>query len=170
MPQIAIIFQEILKLGGIILKDYIVFGSMAGAIGGAVGLIFSYIMFLLGFTPLSSIHLAATLVTIDVLNLTTGGIIFSLVTHFAVASQFGILLLYILKSSGKDFWIFKGISIGAIFCLVAHSYLIPLMRTDPLVRGLIFNAPSFGTMITTHSLIGLITAFIIVKYYYKFKT
>jgi len=147
------------------LKDKIVFGSMAGSIGGAIGLIFSYSMFLLGISPMSSINLAATLVAVDILNLTTGGIIWSIITHLVVASMFGVLLTSILISSGKEYWIFKGIVIGAIFCLVSHSYLIPLMRTEVQVRNSIFNVSSFGTMITTHSLIGLITAYIFVKYY-----
>lgn len=146
-------------------KDKIAFGSMAGAIGGAVGLVFSYILFRLGISPIGSLHLAATLVTIDILNLTIGGIIWSIVTHLTVASLFGVLMLHIIDYSGKDYWVLKGVGIGAIFCLIAHSYLIPLMRTEEIIRNLIFNAPSFGTMITTHSLIGLIATFIIVKYY-----
>lgn len=146
------------------MKDNIVLGAIAGSIGGAIGIIFSFSMYLLYISPMSSINLAATLVTLDILNLTTGGVIFAIITHFIVASLFGILLTYILKFTGKDFWIFKGIGFGALFCLISHSYLIPLMRTDAQVRSLIFNPPSFGTMITTHSIIGLVTAFIIVKY------
>lgn len=148
-------------------KDTIAIGSMAGAIGGTIGIIFSYTMFYLGISPMSSINLAASFVVIDILNLTTGGIIWSIVTHLTVAALFGILMTYIFKITGKEYWVLKGIGFGAIFCLITHSYLIPLMRTEAQVRNLIFNPPSFGTMITTHSLIGLITAFVIVKFYYS---
>lgn len=151
------------------MKDTITSGSLAGAAGGAVGLIYSYTLFLLGMSPMASIHLAASLVVTDVLNLTMGGIIWAIVTHLTVASFFGILLTYIFIFAGKDNWAFKAIGFGALFCLVSHSYLIPLMRTDEQVRSLIFNAPSFGTLITTHALIGLITGFIIVKYQYMYK-
>jgi hypothetical protein len=82
-----------------------------------------------------------------------------------VASVFGILLTYVLLYSGREYWWFKGIGTGFVFCLVAHSYLIPLMRTDTQVRSLILNAPSFGAIGTTHALIGLVSAFIIVKYH-----
>ncbi len=152
------------------MKDRIAFGSLAGSIGGAVGLVFSYVLFLLGITPMASVHLAATLVTQDVLNLTTGGFICAVITHFAVASLFGVLLLHFLIFFGKDFWVLKAISLGVIFCLIAHSYLIPLLRTDPLVRGLIFNPPSFGTILATHALISLVGGLIMVRYYYQFKT
>ena len=145
------------------MKDNIALGSVAGAIGGAVGIIYSYTLFRLGVSPLSSIQLAASLVTIDILNLTIGGIIWSIITHLIVASLFGKILLHIIKYSGKDCWMLKGIGVGAIFCLITHSYLIPLMRTERQIRNLIFNPASFGTMITTHSIIGLTTAFIIVR-------
>ncbi len=144
------------------MKDNITIGTIAGIIGGAVGLIFSYSMFLLGVSPMASLHLAASLVVTDIINLTTGGIIWSIITHLTVAATFSVLLTYIILYTGKENWALKGIGFGALFCLIAHSYFIPLMRTD--IRALIFNAPSFGTMITTHSLIGLIASFIIVKY------
>jgi uncharacterized membrane protein YagU involved in acid resistance len=143
--------------------DKIILGAMAGAAGGAIGLVFSYTMYLLGISPMSSLHLAAALVVTDIIYLTPGGVIWSIVTHLTVSSVFGILLTYLFMYIGREYWIFKGIGTGAVFCLLAHSYLIPLMRTDAQVRSLIFNAPSFGTMITTHSLIGLVTAYIIVR-------
>ena len=103
------------------MNDNIVVGAIAGSIGGAIGIMFSFSMYLLGISPMSSINLAATLVTIDVVNLTTGGVIFAIITHLLVASLFGTLLTYILKFTGKHFWIFKGIGFGALFCLVSHS-------------------------------------------------
>ena len=152
------------------MKDNIVFGSIAGAIGGAVGLIYSYILFRLGISPMASLHLAASLVVTDVLHLTIGGIIWAIVTHLIIAATFGVLFNYLLIFSGKDYWAFKAVGVGALLCLIAHSYLIPLMRTDQQLRSLIFNAPSFGTMISTHALISLITCFIIVKYKYTERT
>ncbi len=146
------------------MKDPIVLGSVAGSIGGAIGLIFSHSLFLLGIPPISSVHLAATMVVMDITNLTTGGVIWSLVTHFVVASTYGVLITYFLLKTGKDYWLLKGMLTGAFFCLIAHSYLIPLMRTEPQVHSLIFNAPSFGTMITAHSIIGVVAVFIVVRY------
>jgi hypothetical protein len=151
------------------LKDNIAVGSMAGVIGGTVGIMFSYTVFLLGLSPLSSIHLAATLVVIDIQNLTALGYIDAIFTHLLVASVFGVLLTYILLCTGKSFWLLKGIGFGALFCLMTHAYLIPLMRTDEQVRTLIFNSPSWTTMGLTHMLIGFVTVKIIVKYHYLFK-
>ncbi len=146
------------------MKDTIAIGTIAGLIGGTIGLVFSYSMFLAGISPIASLHLAASLVVMDILNLTIGGIIWSIVTHLSVAAAFSIILAHILLRTGKDYWILKGMGFGAIFCLIAHSYFIPLMRTD--IRELIFNAPSFGTMITTHALIGLISSYIITRYFF----
>lgn len=151
------------------MKDNIAVGAMAGAIGGSIGMTYSYIMFLLGINPMSSIHLAASLVVIDVINLTTLAFINAVFTHVAVAATFGVLMTYLLLYTGKDFWALKGLGFGAIFCLIAHSYLIPLMRTDEQVRTLIFNAASWTTAISTHMLIGLITSTIIVKYHFLFR-
>lgn len=147
--------------------DSVVLGSISGAIGGAVGMAFSYSMFLLGFSPMSSLNLAATLVVIDVLKLTTLGVISSILAHLTVASAFGVIMTYMLRYTGKEYWVFKGLGTGALFCLVTHSYFIPLMRTDEQVRSLIFNPPSWATMVTTHSIIGLVTASIIVKYFFN---
>lgn len=158
--------KEISILGGVFaMKDTIFAGTVAGVIAGAAGLMFSYTLFLLGITPISSVHLAATLIVMDVINLSPGAVIFAVVTHLVVSSFFSIILTYVLLFTGKNFWLLKGGGFGALFCLVAHSFLIPLMRTDAQVRSLIFNTPSFGVMITTHTLIGLVAAFIIVKYH-----
>ena len=146
------------------MKDTIAIGTIAGLIGGTIGLVFSYSMFLAGISPMASLHLAASLVVMDILNLTIGGIVWSVVTHLSVSAAFSIILAHILLRTGKDYWVLKGVGFGAIFCLIAHSYFIPLMRTD--IRELIFNAPSFGTMITTHALIGLIASYIITRYFF----
>ncbi len=146
------------------MKDTVAIGTVAGLIGGTVGLAYSYSMFYAGISPMASLHLAASLVVMDILNLTPGGIIWSVVTHLSVSVTFSILLTHILIRTGKEYWALKGVGFGAIFCLIAHSYLIPLMRND--LRELIFNAPSFGTMITTHALIGFTASFVIVRYFY----
>jgi hypothetical protein len=151
------------------LKDNVAVGAIAGLIGGIIGLAYSYIMFLLGITPMSSVNLAATLVVIDVLNLSALAFINAIFTHLLVASTFGVLLTYILLYTGKDFWLLKGFGFGALFCLVAHSYLIPLMRTDEQVRTLIFNPISWTIALSTHIMIGLISVTIIVKYHFLFK-
>lgn len=149
-------------MGENFLKDRFITGAIGGFIGGSVGMVYSYGMFLLGITPMSSLNLAATLVVMDIMNLTAGGVIWSLVTHLVVATMFGVLMAYVLLVTGKKYWVWKAVVIGGLFCLIAHSYLIPLMRTD--VHALILNAPSFGVMITTHALIALIASFIIVRY------
>ncbi len=151
------------------MKDNIIVGAVSGVIGGAVGLTYSYIMFLMGITPMSSLHIAATLVVIDVINLTTLGFVNAIFTHLLVAAVFGVLLTYTLLYTGKDFWVLKGLGFGALFCLIAHSYLIPLMRTDEQVRTLIFNEPSWSTALSTHMLIGLISVTLIVKYHVLLK-
>ncbi len=148
------------------MKDNVAVGVIAGVIGGSIGIAFSYTMFLLGISAMSSIHLAASLVVIDVLNLTTLGFISAIAAHLTVATAFGVVMTFILLYTGKDFWLLKGLGFGALWCLISHSYFIPLMRTDEQVRTLIFNAPSWATMVTTHSLIGLVTAAVIVKYHY----
>ncbi len=151
------------------MKDNIAVGAMAGIIGGAIGMAYSYTMFLLGISSMSSVHLAATLIVIDVINLTALGFINAVAAHLIVAAAFGVVLTYILLYTGKDFWVLKGLGMGALFCLITHSYFIPLMRTDEQVRSLIFNAPSWATMVSTHSIIGLITAAVIVKYHFLLK-
>jgi hypothetical protein len=150
------------------MKDHITVGAMAGLIAGAIGMTYSHTMFLLGFTPMSALHLAASLVTTDVINLTTLEVVNAVFTHLLVAANFAVLLTYLLVTTGKDFWVIKGIGFGATFCLISHSYLIPLMRTDEQVRTLIFNGPSWTVTLTNHILIGLISAIIIVKYHYLF--
>lgn len=152
------------------MKDKIAVGSISGVIGGTIGLTLSYSMYRLGISPISSINVAASLVVLDILNLTPTGVIFSIITHLAVASLFGVLLLFILKFFGKEYWAMKGIMFGALFCLLMHSYFIPLMRTDLQVRSLFFNTPSWGTILATHTLIGLVDSTILVKYFFKKET
>ncbi len=151
------------------MNDNVIVGAFAGIVGGIIGIIYSHFMFLLGFSPISSVHIAASLVIIDILNPTTLGYANAIITHLVVAAAFGVLLTYILVYTGKDFWPIKGLGFGAFFCLLAHSYLIPLMRTDEQTRALIFNAPSWTLTISTHMLIGIIAAAIIVKTHYSLK-
>ncbi len=143
------------------MRDIFIGGSVAGLIGGIIGIAFSHSLFLLGLTPISSLHLAAALVLPEMFVLTTGGVFISLVTHLIVASVFGVALILILYYTGKDYYIFKGIASGAFACLVLHSYLLPLVRPDLEIRH---STSAAITMITTHSIIGLVAAFIIAKY------
>jgi hypothetical protein len=146
------------------MKDKIIAGSVAGAVGGVFGLIFSYSLFLLGISPVSSINIAGSFVALDILNLTTGGIIWAIIVHFVVATIYGVMLIYFLLITGKDYWLVKGVLTGAAFCLIAHAYLLPLMRTDATVHSLIFNPPSFGTMTLAHTIIGMVSAYVIIRY------
>ena len=86
------------------LKDKIAIGTVAGFISGTVGLVFSYGFFHIDISSVSSLHLAASLVVMDILNLSLGGIIWSVVTHLAVSAAFSVLLTYMLFLTGKEYW------------------------------------------------------------------
>jgi hypothetical protein len=143
------------------MQDLIITGIAAGLAGGTVGVIFSHSLYLAGVTSLSSIHLAAALVLMEINNLTAAGLILSLATHLLVASAYGVALTLLLHYTGKDHYIIKGLSSGAVSCLVLHSYLLPMVRSD---LNLIPNAAAGLTMLITHSFIGLVAAIVIVKY------
>jgi uncharacterized membrane protein YagU involved in acid resistance len=143
------------------MDDLIFGGSIAGLIGGTVGIIFSHSMFIAGVTPTSSLHLAAALVLHDVMNLGTADIIISLLTHLATAAAFGVALALILRYTGKDHYLFKGAGFGVVICLIMHAYLIPILRRDLPITTV---ASESFVMITTHAIIGIIAAIILVRY------
>ncbi len=106
------------------MRDKFIGGFVAGVIGGIIGIVFSHSLFLLGLSPISSLHLATALVVPEMFALTTGGVFISFLTHLIVAGVFGVVLLLILYYTGKDYYILKGIASGAFACLVLHQSLL----------------------------------------------
>jgi hypothetical protein len=144
------------------MRDTFGMGVIAGLIGGLVGIVFSHTLFLLGVTSIASLHLAAALVVNDIFNLTAGGVFWSVVAHFSIAASFGVLMALVIRYSGRDYWVLKAVILGALVCMILHSYLMPILRPDIDFRP---TAAEFGTMVVTHSLISLVATYIIVKYY-----
>lgn len=143
------------------MKDTVFAGGIAGLAGGTVGIIFSHTMFILGFTPISSLHLAAALVLKDIMNLGTADIIIALAAHLLTAWAFGVILLIIFRYTGRDHYVFKGIGFGMVTCLILHSYLLPLLRRDLALTNV---APESIVMLMTHGIIGLVAAIVLVNY------
>lgn len=136
-------------------------GAISGLIAGTVGVIFSHTVYLLGITPFSSIHLAAAILIRDNFKLSLGGFILALINHLVISATFGVAMVIILYYTGEKHYIIKGLGFGYLTCLFLSAFLIPIIRTD---IDLIPSAVSSAGKLFTHSLIGLISAFIIVKY------
>ncbi len=136
-------------------------GALSGLIAGTVGVIFSHTVYLFGITPFSSIHLAAAILIRDNFKLSLGGFILALINHLVISATFGVAMVIILYYTGKKHYIIKGVGFGYLTCLFLSAFLIPLIRTD---IDLIPSAVSSAGKLFTHSLIGVVSAYIIVKY------
>jgi hypothetical protein len=99
------------------IRDTITTGSIAGIIATLVFLSVNYIFKLLGYHFTSTWEATAGIFLSNNLVHTPLGYIIGFVGQFVIGASGGISLAYILKFTGYDYYILKGLGMGAFFGL-----------------------------------------------------
>ncbi len=142
-------------------KDTIVAGVLAGWIGNVVKETLTWSFHFMGWVRYTFVHIAAGFYySVDNLNaplsLVTGAI-----TDWTISGTFGVMLLLLLRYTGTDYAIFKGIGFGAIVYVITFGIG---MAMDITRATLITPLPDF-LLLTAHLAIGGVTGWALDRYF-----
>ncbi len=142
--------------------DRVVAGSMAGMASGFLTGAISNIMYLLGVCTLSMNAIGGGMFTREMLsvNAPLSWQLLGWVTHLIVSSMFGVILVYILVFTGRDYAILKGLLFGSAAWFVAISLVSPLAGFVPRNA----NPVDLFIMLGYHVLFGVFAAWLLVRY------
>lgn len=142
------------------IKDNYSLGIIIGLIANLVKCLFNYFLYQLGLTQYLPYQIAgATFISLQQLDSVIGFIIGN-VADYGVAIFFSLSIVYLLKLTGTDFVVLKGISIALFYWLLLFGLLLRfgLSRINPIDLGTNFTA------LLNHLLLGILIAIIFRKY------
>ena len=142
-------------------QDSVVMGALAGAIGNLVKEALVWPMYFLGWIRYPFVHLAASYFVQrssirNPLSLAKG-----FLTDYSIAAILGIFLLYLLKYTGKDFALFKGVLLGLFVHIVIYGLLMAFHATRISILTPLPNL----LLVIPHVVFGAVTGWILGRYW-----
>ncbi len=143
------------------MRDTLTIGTIAGIIASAVMACFTLIVRLLGFKFIATWETAAHIfLNWDLIHTPTGYII-GLLGQLILGAFFGVTVAYTLRLTGKDYYILKGIGVGALIWMGSIGFFMKLLHIAIQGRG---DPVSNLLAIIQFHIMGVISAIIIKKY------
>lgn len=96
------------------IQDTITVGLLGGVVGTVLMEISNLIIFKAGKTETLYGHIAGSLLVSPFKTKQKNYFILGEITHFVIGSLWGILLAYILKKSGRDHYLLKGVVVSSL--------------------------------------------------------
>lgn len=143
------------------MRDTITIGAIAGLISTTVMTVIVWAVRLLGHQFITPWETATHIFLVRRLIHTPIGYLVGFTGNFTLGAIFGVIMAYILRFTGKDFYILKGIGLGAVVWLTSIGFFMHLLsiriegRSDPLSNLM---------AIIEFNIMGIITSYIIQKY------
>jgi len=143
-----------------LINDRITLGTIAGLVGTIPQILISFISYKIGYAQFFSfqlsagVHLAKPL-AVEPMGLLMGGFIWEL-----TGAVLGIVILYIITKTGKEFWWLKGI-------IVTNFLMYTIVYGFAFDMGASYLADDIGTNFTEmvgNILFGLTSAFLAAKW------
>jgi hypothetical protein len=143
------------------MRDTITIGSIAGCCGTIVMTLYKWILLLFGLKFISTWETAAHIILNHNLIHTPIGYLTGYTMQFILGSIFGIVVAYMLRATGKDFYLIKGIGVGAIVWLSSVGFFMRLLHIELQGRG-----DSLTNFLTIFDwiILGVISSSVVAKY------
>lgn len=141
-------------------QDPIIFGGMAGIAGTIAKEVLDFLSVAVGFSKHTYWHVAASIFVLPKDVTKVGGLVIGALADMVTGAFFGVLLLYLIKFTKKDYLYLKGLGFGWFIWLVSFGLVVNLhvVRITPIDIGSSLSA------FIEHSVFGLTTAWFIGKY------
>jgi|Deesub1362A_J573_1020465.scaffolds.fasta_scaffold00029_152 hypothetical protein len=144
------------------MRDTVVVGAVAGFIGGVVMLAINLILFVGGVIALSQLHQGARAVLPPGAALGTApALALGLVVTLLLAIILGVVGVYLLRATGRDYAWFKGLLFGGAVWVLVYGLLGPLLIPMPILRPDLLTSASF---LVSHLAYGLVTFLVAAQY------
>lgn len=108
------------------LKDTLIFGSLAGIIGNILKEFLAWTFYFLGIIKYTFVHFCAGMVVYP-----TGyvndpvSIVVGILIDFTVAASFSLAFYLVIKKTGTAYWVLKGLGFGMIVFLICYGMIRP---------------------------------------------
>jgi hypothetical protein len=148
------------------MSDTITIGTIAGFAGTIVMTIYKGILLLFGFKFITTWETAAHIILAPDLCQSPIGYFIGFTMQCILGSIVGVIVAYTLRFSGKDFYLLKGLGVGAITWLGSVGFFMRFLRIELQGRH---DALTNLLTVLDWVLLGMICAVIVAKYA-RFKT
>ena len=142
------------------LKDTILFGGTAGVIGNIGKEVITWVFYYLGLTRYTFEHFCAGIYVSPAHLNEPAAFLLGFLTDFTFAAIFGITILIIIKKTGTDFWIIKGLVFGIGIYVLCYGILRPLISSKVIIQAPLTNL----LFIIPNLLFGLIVSWFIHRF------
>lgn len=139
------------------MRDTITIGVIAGVLATVVMTLFNSALRLFGLDFVSTWETAAHTILNPKLIHTPIGYFIGYICQFILGSIFGVVVAYTLRLTGKDYYLLKGIGVGAVIWLASIGLFMRLLhlqiqgRSEPITN--IMAVIQFNIMGVTSSMI-----------------
>jgi len=143
------------------MRDTITVGVVGGILGTIGMHITNMILSYLGIVKITSLQITATLFLNWEQANTTFGILIGLINHLFIGAIIGVIIAFVLKYFGKDYYLLKGLGITGLGYLIGMGFIIPLIGAVPQMRN---DTLTLTGHIFSYTVFGLIASYFIAKY------
>jgi hypothetical protein len=143
------------------MRDTITIGIIAGCCGTIVMTLYKWLLLLFGLKFIPTWETAAHIILNPNLIHAPIGYLTGYTIQFILGSTFGIVVAYTLRLTGKDFYLIKGIGVGALVWLSSVGFFMRLLQIELQGRG-----DSLTNFLTIFDwlLLGITSSSIVAKY------
>jgi len=142
-------------------NDTITIGVISGSIASVIMTVIDWMINFSGvvFTPpwVVSGHI---LLNTDVLY-TTIGILLGLVIQFMLGAGFGVIIAVVIRLTGKDYYILKGLGVGSLFFIGNTGIMQSVGNIAPWMRNELLSTI---IALINFFILGTVSSFIIARY------
>jgi hypothetical protein len=110
------------------MRDTMTIGVISGFCGTLVMDVYKLILLGIGFKFIAPWDTAAHIILNPTLCNTPLGYSIGFLLHFILGAIFGVMVAYTLRFSGKDYYLLKGLGVGAIVWLGSLGFFMRLLQ------------------------------------------
>lgn len=143
------------------IKDSTALGALAGIVATIPQLIFDFIMVQLGNSGYYAFQISGSIYlfkrfTDDLLGLMLGGIVWE-----SMAMLLGIITVFYMRFTGKDYWWLKGIVVSN---LIMFTIIYGFLYTLGAAKIVPFDIPTNLTVLVGNVIFGLTVSYLVVRW------
>ena len=108
------------------IKDTIVFGGLAGAVGNILKETMAWSLYFWGLIKYTFVHFCAGIViNPDTYVKDPLSVVVGIMIDFLIAAIFSLAMYLVMRRTGTDYWVIKGLGLGIFVFLICYGVLRP---------------------------------------------
>ncbi len=142
------------------IRDSIALGTVAGLLGNIPPLIFNLLSIQLGFSKTYFFQISGGIYLFRRFTMEPGGILLGSLVWLFTGAFLGIVIVYLLRLTGRDYWWLKGIIISNFLMFVVMYGVIYSLGGSRVVP---WDIPTNLSVLAENILFGITTAYLVIR-------